>query len=227
MPMSSTELPATSVLYQDPWMVAVVKPAGVPVQPDDTKDRDLLRLTRDLLHDQAIDLVHRIDRPVSGVVLFARDAEALSLLHAMFRDRKVHKSYWAIVEGVVEESEAVLEDLLQHDTRAHRAVVGKAPGAKQARTRVQVLARGDRYALIEARPEGGAFHQIRAQLGAWGHAIKGDVKYGARRGEKDRSIALHARSLRFTHPITDAPVLIEAPAPAEKLWAALAASIAG
>lgn len=217
--MNSTEpVPGIPVLYQDGWMVAVSKPAGMPVQPDPTGDMDLLRATRDLLHDQSIELVHRIDRPVSGVVLFARDAEALPMLHARFRERTVDKTYWAIVEGVVPAEPSSLEHLLRHDATAHRALVGAAPAAKFARTQVRLLAQGDRYALVEAKPMGGAFHQIRAQLGAWGHPIKGDVKYGARRGEQDRSIALHARSLRFIHPINGSALLIDAPSPDGKLW---------
>ena len=94
-----------------------------------------------------------------------------------------------------------------------------------SRTWIHLLATGDRYTLVEAIPEGGAFHQIRAQLGAWGHPIKGDVKYGARRGEKDWSIALHARSLRFVHPFTGVDVSIEAPAPPGTLWSALVAAV--
>lgn len=220
--MSSTDGNALNVLFKDAWCIAVWKPAGVPVQPDTTGDRDLLSMMRSDLREPAVQLVHRIDRPVSGVVLFARDADALPALHAIFRDRGVEKIYWAIVEGKVDQPEAiVLEHTLQHDAQAHKARVMEVPSRSPSRSRVRSISNGDRYTLVEVMPVGGAFHQIRAQLAAWGHPIKGDVKYGARRGEKDRSIALHARSICFKHPITHAEVRIEAPAPSSALWPSL------
>ncbi len=225
--MSSTEAAALHVLHKDAWCIAVSKAAGVPVQPDPTGDLDLLGRVRSELHEPQVQLVHRIDRPVSGVVLFARDADALPQLHALFRDRGVTKVYWAIVEGKADATEPiVLEHTLQHDAQAHKARVSSIASRLPSRTRVRALAYGDNYTLVEAVPAGGAFHQIRAQLAAWGHPIKGDVKYGARRGEKDRSIALHARSLRFKHPITDAEVYIEAVAPSITPWSDLVAAAA-
>ena len=227
--MSSTEeTPPLAILYHDAWLVAVSKPAGIPVQPDPTGDKDLLTLTRELLKDPSLELVHRIDRPVSGVVLFACDREALAQMNVLFRERRVEKKYWAIVEGHVGQKEGakegvLLEHVLEHDPKARRARVKEKSGVEPDRTRVRVLSVGDRYALLEAVPEGGAFHQIRSQLAVWGHPIKGDVKYGARRGEKDRSIALHARSLHFQHPMTDITVHIEAPPPAAPPWSALLA----
>lgn len=218
--MSSIEgAVAPVVLFQDAWIVAVAKPSGVPVQPDPTGDADLLGSVRGALGDPSIGLVHRIDRPVSGVVLFSRGLEAPALLHAMFRERRMEKCYWAIVEGkVAQEEPLALEHGLVHDPRSRRARVVPVPQGEAARMRVRVLAPGDRYTLVEVVPEGGAFHQIRAQLGAWGHPIKGDVKYGARRGERDRSIALHARSLRFQHPVTGTAIVLEAAPPSGGAW---------
>ncbi len=224
--MSSTEgAGGPVVLLQDTWLLAVSKPAGMPVQADPTQDLDLVTWARSHFKDAGIGLVHRIDRPVSGVVLLARSPDALPLLHALFSERSVCKCYWALVEGVVPVGAMrVLENTLEHDARSKRARTVPMAGGKVARTQVRVLASGERYSLVEAVPEGGAFHQIRAQMSAWGHPIKGDVKYGARRGEKDRSIALHARSLRFTHPFTHTEVHIEAAPPSGSLWAALIAS---
>jgi len=215
-----------TILHLDGQLCAALKPAGMPVQPDPTGDASLLELLSRQLADQALGLVHRLDRPVSGVVLFARDAATLAALNEHFRERRVEKRYWAIVEGRAENGVATHH--LAHDAKAHRARVlpaGAATG-EPARLRMTVLAHGDRYTLLEAVPEGGAFHQIRAQLAAMGHPIKGDVKYGARRGEKDRSIALHARSVRFQHPATGGTLTIEAPTPEGPLWGALLAAAA-
>jgi 23S rRNA pseudouridine1911/1915/1917 synthase len=214
-------------LFADAHLIAVSKPAGMPVQPDPTGDADLLTLLRHARKEPGLELAHRIDRPVSGVVLLARTAEANSALHALFRERRMEKRYWAIVEGRVEEAHAELRHRLAHDARRHKAIASNATEGEEAFTRVRLLAQGDRYALVECMPLGGAFHQIRAQLAAWGHPIKGDVKYGARRGEKDRSIALHARSLRFVHPFTGAQVIVEARAPEAMPWPALAQAAGG
>ncbi|MBK9148933.1 MAG: RluA family pseudouridine synthase [Flavobacteriales bacterium] len=216
--MASSSIP---VLFSDPWLLAVCKPAGMPVQADPTGDEDLLTLLRRERKELALELAHRIDRPVSGLVLLARTAEANTALQSLFRERRMDKRYWAIVEGRVEVVQAELRHGIAHDARRHKAIVSKTAEGEEAVTRARLLAQGDRYALVECLPEGGAFHQIRAQLAAWGHCIMGDVKYGARRAMKDRSIGLHARSLRFTHPFTNAEVLVEAPSPSTMPWPAL------
>lgn len=209
------------VLFSDPWLLAVCKPGGMPVQADPTGDADLLTLLRHERNEPALELAHRIDRPVSGLVLLARSAEANSALQALFRQRRMEKRYWAVVEGRVEGAEAELRHRLVHDARKHKAVAAKSGEGEESCTRIRLLALGDRYSLVECMPEGGAFHQIRAQLAAWGHPIKGDVKYGARRGEKDRSIGLHALGIRFVHPFTGAEVRFEAPVPEAMPWPAL------
>jgi len=223
--MSSTEAPASiSILFGDAYLLAVNKPAGMPAQPDPTGDPDLMSVLAAQCGGRIPGIVHRLDRPVSGVVLFALDEGTLAALNALFRERSVLKRYWAIVEGVVHNEEwSLLEHHLAHDTKAKRARVFKGGGSPEdlARLRIRTLATGSRYTLLEVEPEGGAFHQIRAQLAAFGHAIKGDVKYGARRGERDRSIALHARSVSFEHPITGQHIVVKAPAPAGPLWNAL------
>lgn len=210
-------------LLEDAHLLAVSKPAGMPVQADRTGDEDLLTLLRRVHKEPSLELAHRIDRPVSGVVLLARSAEANAALHALFRERRMEKRYWAIVEGHVADAQADLRHRLVHDARRRRAIVSRTAEGEEACTHVRLLAQGDRYALVECMPEGGAFHQIRAQLAAWGHCIMGDVKYGARRALKDRSIGLHARSLRFKHPFTGAEVRVEAIAPEAMPWPALVA----
>jgi 23S rRNA pseudouridine1911/1915/1917 synthase len=228
--MNSTDLRlGPHVLHADAHLCAVCKPAGMPVQPDPTGDVDLQQWVRDILADGDLTLAHRLDRPVSGVVLLARNAEALRKVNALFRDRQVSKTYLAIVEGQVQEDDdkgpVLVEHVLRHDTTRKRTRVLSAvkEGATASRLRYWVLARGDRYTLLRVVPEGGVFHQIRAQLAAAGHPIKGDVKYGARRGGKDRSIALHAHTLSFVHPTTGADLLLTAPPPDAPIWTALLA----
>lgn len=207
------------VLHQDEHVLVLWKPAGMPVQPDRTGDRSLLDRARE--HASAAELVHRIDRPVSGAVLFACIPAALAPLNRSFRERAVEKAYLAIVHGAVANS-ATWRDRLVEDGRARRARPARAEEeGHEAVTHVRVVARGDRYSLVELRPEQGLFHQLRAQCAAAGHPIKGDVKYGARRGEKDRSIALHARTLVFDHPFTGVRLRIDAPPPDTPLWRSL------
>lgn len=220
-PMSSIE-PELVLLYEDAFLCLAMKPAGMPVQPDLSGDVSLLDMVQINYDDRAIGLVHRLDRPVSGVVVFARDAETLAALNSMFRDRLVEKVYWAIVEGAFKEPRTLNHRLI-HDQKMKRAKETSAsdPDAAEVVLDVKPMKIGDRYTLLEIRPTGGAFHQIRAQLALAGHPIKGDVKYGARRGEKDRSIMLHARSLAFQHPITEAQIFVEGPSPNAPLWKAL------
>ena len=208
-------------LYTDLHLLAVNKPSGVPSQPDPTGDTSVL----DLVGEQGLGLPHRLDRPVSGVLLVSRTPEALRRLNAAFAEQRVAKTYLAMVEGRLEN--ALLEHLLVHDARALKAhvVPTMRKGASPATLCVRRLNTGDRYTLVEVRPEGGRFHQIRAQLSAAGHPIKGDVKYGARRGEPDRSIALHARALVFPHPMTGDPLRIVAPLPNTGLWPKLSAGV--
>ncbi len=210
------------ILWSDDEVLAVLKPGAVPVQSDQTRDPDLHSLVREQQREAGLQLTHRLDRPVSGVVLFARTAGATAALNEQFRERTVHKVYWAIVEGLVGEA-MVLHGSLQHDVPLRKARVVQA-GVGEATGRLQVtpLKQGDRYTLVEVVPEGGAFHQIRAQLSTAGHPIKGDVKYGARRGEKDRSIFLHARSITFRRPLGGTSVTVVAPVPEGPLWHALA-----
>lgn len=223
---STDSAPLPDTLYLDADLVAVNKPSGIPVQPDRTGAESLLDIMIRELGEPGLGLVHRIDRPVSGVVLFARNADSRVACDRLFRERRVAKRYWAIVEGTYDGGDRS-EHYLVHDPKSRRARVVRAdaPHAKLCVTLTRVLAIGDRYTLLEAVPEGGAFHQIRAQLAASGHAIKGDVKYGARRAERDRSIALHARELAFEHPMQGKPVSIMAPGPSSPLWQALIASM--
>lgn len=214
------------ILWSGSAVVAAWKPAGLPVQPDRSGDTDMLSVLRVQLEKPGLQLIHRLDRPVSGVVLFAHTAQATAALSRDFRERQVQKVYWAVVEGQLMEPLDLIAELA-HDPRSHKArVVQNTTGQGSSRLVVRPLAQGDRYTLVEVVPAGGAFHQIRAQLAAAGFPIKGDVKYGARRGEKDRSILLHARSIDFVLPDTGSRMHVEAPIPEVPLWHALAGSLA-
>lgn len=214
-----------TILWQNAWILAVWKPAGMPVQADPTGDADLLSWSRAHLGEPSIQLTHRLDRPVSGVVLFGRSPTATAALNRCFRDRSVHKVYWAIVEGLLQ-GERVIEGMVARDPRSKKARVLPVVGEEAtAMLQVSALAQGERYSLVQVVPSGGAFHQIRAQLSSAGWPIKGDVKYGARRGEKDRSIMLHARSITFDDPGTGQRITVVAPAPEGGLWSALTAGL--
>ncbi len=224
--MGNEATKALRIIVEDASFVILEKPAGIPAQPDNTGDMDLLSMIREQLKDPGIGLVHRLDRPVSGVMVFARNEAALADLNRQFQERTVRKVYWAIVEGAFPVAK-VLENLIEHDAFHKKARVGAgiAHDARTVRISVKPLAVGDRYSLVEVIPEGGAFHQIRVQLSAAGHPIKGDVKYGARRGEKDRSIALHSRAIDLDHPVSGIRLSYTANTPSAPLWKMLEAMI--
>jgi 23S rRNA pseudouridine1911/1915/1917 synthase len=217
------------ILHSDAWLVVVVKPPGVPVQVDLSGDPALPELVARSIGGPAPLVVHRLDRPVGGVVVLARDGRTAAGLSEQFSQRTVEKVYWAVVEGQVRSTRTLQHHHL-HEGGSRRAKVqehlGNGPGTV-VRLQIVPLVHGDRYTLLEVRPEGGAFHQIRAQLGEAGHPIKGDVKYGARRGERDRSIALYAVQLAFTHPATGRRMTFAAPRPTQGIWDRLSAGTAG
>ena len=209
------------VLMEDEHFIAVLKPGGMPAQPDRSGSSSIL----DVLNagrSSPLLLTHRLDRPVSGAMMLAKNVQAAGALNELFRTGAVGKMYWAIVEGHVA-ADAEWRHRLLEDKRARKARVTKGDhdDGHEAFTRMRVLARGERYSLIELKPAGGRFHQLRAQCAASGHPIKGDVKYGARRGEAERTIGLHARSISFAHPFTHAPLTICAPPPSSTPWGAL------
>lgn len=220
--MSNTEPPSVQVIHQDEFLVLVDKPPGMPVQPDRTGDRSLLEDMQALFPQAVVGSPNRLDRPVSGLTLFTLKAPALRAMDKLFREKRVAKTYLAIVEGRTE-AEGELVHRLSHAGGTRRSRVAEATGDGNARLRFTTKAVGDRFSLLEVVPQGGAFHQIRAQLAAAGHPIKGDVKYGARRGEPDRSIALHAWRMQFIHPITGREMTIEAPFPVRSIWPQLQA----
>lgn len=213
------------VIHQDAQLIVVDKPAGIPVQGDRTGDPSLLDMVRTTGPTMEVGSPHRLDRPVSGLVVFTVGKEALRKMDLAFREHRVVKTYLAIVEGRPP-MQGELVNRIGHHGGSRKAWV--EPGAGTAditsvRLSYSLKAGGERYSVLEVQPEGGAFHQIRAQLAAAGHPIKGDVKYGARRGERDRSIGLHAWKLEFDHPATGERLQLSAPIPAHGTWPVFAA----
>lgn len=226
--MSSIDPAEVHVLYRDDHFIAVDKPPGIPVQPDRTGDRCLLQAVQAMLPELSLGSPHRLDRPVGGITLFTLTPEALRAMDAFLREKRVEKTYLAIVEGQPAERGELLHRLIHlGGTRKATVAETRSGEAGNAVLRYTTRATGERYTLLEVVPEGGAFHQIRGQLAEVGHPIKGDVKYGARRGERDRSIALHAWRMAFPHPFTGKPVQVVAPVPVRSIWPALVGLVPG
>jgi 23S rRNA pseudouridine1911/1915/1917 synthase len=210
------------VLYEDNHCIAVVKPARVLTAGDQTGDLSLLDTVKDYLKQKYnkpgkvfVGLVHRLDRPVSGVVLFARTTKAASRLSEQFREGTVQKTYRAIVEGIVEESSGELVDWLlkNEETNTVRIVPAGTRSARESRLRFRRLQTAPDLTLVEITPATGRSHQIRVQLAAHGHPICGDRKYGSKHAMQG-TIALHAAQLTFDHPTRHEPLSVSAPDPA-------------
>ncbi len=202
-------------------MFAISKPAGIPSQDDRaggaSAHRELERIRGESLY-----VVHRIDRPASGVLLFARTREASAHLSRQFAEHLVEKRYLALVSLPVEPVGGVLEHRLERNAKSNKSFV--SPNGKLARLRFRIAALGDRYAMLEVELITGRHHQIRAQLAAIGHPIRGDLKYGAPRSQPGGGIALHAVSIGCIDPTTNKRVCVVAPPPDDRLWNSLYAS---
>jgi 23S rRNA pseudouridine1911/1915/1917 synthase len=218
------------VLLKNNQFIAFGKPGGLPVQADKTGDKSLLQLA-EIYCKSKLYLVHRLDRPASGVVVFAKTKTMTSSLTEQFSQRSVQKTYLAVVQNKPAEAEGTLRHYLTKNGRANRSAVAEGsedaggPTGDFSEMTYRLLASSDRYHLLEVQLITGRHHQIRAQLAAIGCPIKGDVKYGARRGNRDRSIHLHAHRLAFRHPVSGEQVSLTAPLPADPLWAAFSEAI--
>lgn len=220
------------VLYEDNHIIAVNKTCKEIVQGDKTGDVPLSEIVKAYIKDKYnkpgevfLGVTHRLDRPTSGVVLFARTSKALSRLNAMFQSHEqIRKTYWAIVQGAPKLPEARLENYLIRNEAQNKSYIAK-PGAKDAKQAIltyKTLTVGEHYSLLEINLETGRHHQIRCQLAAIGCPIKGDLKYGAKRSNPDGGICLHARQIAFEHPVSHEQIMITAPTPDDNLWKALA-----
>jgi 23S rRNA pseudouridine1911/1915/1917 synthase len=227
-----------TILHEDNHLLAVVKPAGLLVQGDRSGDPTLLDACRAYLKAKYgkpgnvyLGLVHRLDRPVSGVVLLARTSKAASRLSARFRAREVRKAYLAVVEGRPRRPrDALIHHLADRADARGRTRAATAPfaGSREARLSYRVLVDGERRSVLRVEPDTGRRHQIRVQLALAGHPVWGDVKYGAEAPLPGRVIALHAWRLEVAHPVGGAPLVLTAPPPRLDPWPeALADVLAG
>lgn len=224
-----------TVLYEDNHIIAVSKTCNEIVQGDKTGDTPLSEMVKAYIKERYnkpgevfIGVPHRLDRPTSGVVLFARTSKALTRLNEMFKSHEqIQKTYWAIVQGFPKQPEARLENYLTRNEKQNKSYIAK-PGAKDAKQAIltyKTLARGEHYSLLEIQLQTGRHHQIRCQLAAIGCPVKGDLKYGAKRSNPDGGICLHARQIAFIHPVSKQPICITAPLPEDSLWQQLSVSV--
>ena len=207
------------VIYEDNHLLVVYKEPGEIVQGDKTGDTPLSEHVKSYLKEKYnkpgnvfCGVVHRIDRPVAGLVIFARTSKALTRLNDMLRRGEIHKTYWALVEGAPAIAEQRLEGYILSDGRLNksRLVSPNTADAKRAMLDYRLVARGDRYSILEVNLLTGRKHQIRLQLSAMGNPIKGDLKYGARRSNPDGGISLLAKKIEFEHPVSRQMISVEA-----------------
>lgn len=215
------------VLYEDNHIIAVNKKASDIVQGDKTGDRPLPEYVKDYIKKKYnkpgevfLGVVHRLDRPVSGVILFARTSKALSRLNEMFREKKVQKTYWAIVKNKPQNTkDTLVHYLLKNQAKNKSQAFNKEDNhALRSELSYELIHSSENYHLLEVSPKTGRHHQIRVQLAKIGCPIKGDIKYGFDRTNKDKSIHLHARKIDFIHPVKKEPISITAPTPNDVLW---------
>ena len=218
----------TQILYEDNHILIINKNVGQLVQGDKTGDKSLLELLKSFIKERDhkhgnvfLGLVHRIDRPTSGLVIYAKTSKALSRLTQMVKNREIKKTYWAIVPKEIIPQSQTLTHYLKKNEKNNKAIVynGETNGAKKAILNYQIIKTLDNYMLLEIDLQTGRHHQIRAQLSKIGVPIKGDLKYGAPRSNPDGGISLHARSLEFIHPVSKEQIKITAPTPKkDNLW---------
>lgn len=218
------------VVYEDNHIIIVYKQSGEIVQGDKTGDKPLSDTVKEWIKvrynkpgNVFLGVVHRLDRPVAGLVMFGKTSKATSRLNAMFREGQVHKTYWAIVSGTPKADEATLDNWLVRNEKQNKSYAydHEVPNSKHALLRYKVIARSDNYTLLAVDLLTGRHHQIRCQLAHAGMPIKGDLKYGARRSNPDGSISLLSHRMSFVHPVSKKTIDITSPVPNDNLWHAM------
>jgi 23S rRNA pseudouridine1911/1915/1917 synthase len=215
------------VLFEDNHIIIINKRAGDITQGDKTGDKPLSDVIKEYIKEKYnkpgevfIGTVHRLDRPTSGIVIFARTSKALTRLNKMLRDKVIDKTYWALVKNAPIKATDTITNFLKKDTKKNKSFVYKKEieGCKKAVLHYKILQNLENYCLLEIDLETGRHHQIRTQLSHIGSVIKGDLKYGASRSNKDGSISLHARKIKFIHPVSKEEIAITAPTPKDIIW---------
>lgn len=227
MPIVMSNIDNLKVLYEDNHIIAVNKRSSDIVQSDASGDITLCQVVGEYIKrkydkpgDAFIGTVHRLDRPVSGVIIYARTSKALSRLTNMFRLREIQKTYWAVVRPGPQPEAGHVINYLEKNAKLNKSFAydQDGPERKQSELKYQVVGQSDHYYFIEVQPKTGRHHQIRATLASLGAPIKGDIKYGARRTNDNASIHLHARKIEFMHPVRKEPMTILASPPDDPLW---------
>lgn len=218
------------VLYEDNHLIIVYKEAGEIVQADKSGDIPLSEIVKQWLKAKYnkpgnvfLGVVHRLDRPVSGLVIFAKTSKALTRLNNMFRNGEIHKTYWAIVTRPPFEPEATLTDWLVRNERQNKSYAynHQVPTSKKSILHYRVINQTDHYTLLEVNLMTGRHHQIRCQLSNMDCPIKGDLKYGAPRSNPDGGISLLSHRVEFVHPVSKETICVESPLPKDNLWQAI------
>lgn len=219
-----------TVLYEDNHIIIVNKTTSEIVQGDKTGDKPLSETVKEWLKEKYnkpgnvfCGVTHRLDRPVSGIVVFAKTSKALPRLNKMFQEKDIKKTYWAISKNAPKEPIGTLTDYLVRNEKQNKSYAydTEKPNSKKAILHYKLIAKSDKYNLLEVDLETGRHHQIRCQLAKIGCVIKGDLKYGADRSNPDGGISLHARSISFMHPVSEKLIEVTAPVPEDNLWKAL------
>ena len=213
------------VLYEDNHLIAINKKSGDIVQGDKTGDPPLSDFIKTYIKKKYnkpgevfLGTIHRLDRPTSGVVLYARTTKALTRMNEQFRNKEVEKTYWAIVNNLPPNNTGILDNYLQKNQKQNKSYITTTSGGKHAVLEYKLLKKLDNFYFLEIKPKTGRHHQIRVQLANIGCIIKGDLKYGAKRSNKDASIHLLAQKLVFIHPVKKEPISIIAPTPIGSVW---------
>jgi len=215
------------ILFEDNHIVVVNKRAGDITQGDKTGDKPLSEVVKEYVKDKYnkpgnvyLGVVHRLDRPTSGIIIFARTSKALERLNKMLRDKTINKTYWAVVKNHPKKEKDTLINFLKKNPKNNKSTAydKEIKDSKKAILHYKVIKKLDNYSLLEIDLETGRHHQIRTQLSNIGCPIKGDLKYGFNRSNKDGSIHLHARKINFTHPVSKENIQITAPTPNEVIW---------
>lgn len=215
------------VLHEDNHIIVVNKRSGDLVQGDKTGDKPLSDVVKEYIKDKYnkpgevfLGTVHRLDRPTTGIIIFARTSKALERLNKMLREKTINKIYWAVVKNCPKQEKQTLSHYLKKNPKNNKSTAYKKEinGSKHAILHYQVLKKLDNYTLLEINLETGRHHQIRCQLSSIGAAIKGDLKYGAPRSNKGGSIHLHARNIKFIHPVSKEEINITSPLPKDPIW---------
>lgn len=215
------------VLYEDNHIIIVNKKVGDITQGDKTGDTPLSEIVKSYIKEKYnkpnnvyLGVVHRLDRPTSGVIIFARTSKALERLNKMLREKQINKTYWAVVKNKPQKEQDTLINYLKKNPKNNKSTVfnKETDGSKKAILHYKLIKSLDSYYLLEVDLETGRHHQIRAQLAAINSPIKGDLKYGFNRSNKDGGIHLHARKIQFTHPVSKEEILVTAPLPKDAIW---------